>query len=108
MRVPSRIAQSLKNRLAEPASAPSAATPHPHKRQKRRNFDGGFADRDGQYWSLNPVGTRVWTTLAEFGDVASMYTVLAREFDVDPDLLQRDIDALIAELQAARLIVGSG
>jgi hypothetical protein len=80
-----------------------------------RPADGVFAavvdgeavllDRDGQYWTLNRVGTRVWTALAEFGDEASMYTGLAREFDVDPDLLQRDIDALIAELQAARLIV---
>ncbi|MBK7781190.1 MAG: PqqD family protein [Ardenticatenia bacterium] len=58
-----------------------------------------------RYYGLDVVGTRIWQTLAEAETVRAAFDRLLQEFDVEPDLLQRDIEALMRELSAQGLVV---
>ena len=58
----------------------------------------------GEYFGLDPVGERVWSLIAEHGDLDTVLSHLLEEFDVDADTLTRDLDALVAELINHRLV----
>lgn len=60
-----------------------------------------------QYFGLDKVGTRVWEVLAEAGTPEMIVAKLVAEYDVDEAVLRRDIDALLAELVQAKLIVSA-
>jgi hypothetical protein len=53
----------------------------------------------GNYFGLDAVGTRLWTLLAESGALQGAVDVMAAEFDVDRQVLERDVldlmDALL-------------
>lgn len=51
-----------------------------------------------QYFSANPVATRMWRALEECGSVERAHDVLAGEFDVAPEVLRRDLDELVETL----------
>jgi hypothetical protein len=79
--------------------------------------DGVFAERvgdetvllelqTGQYFGLNPVATRLWQLLGELGDTTRVLEVAAREYAVDRDRLTQDLDGLVADLLARRLLSG--
>jgi hypothetical protein len=59
----------------------------------------------GRYFGLNPVGTRIWTLLAEGATVAAVAAALAQEFDAEPAAIARDVDELVTELAARGLVV---
>jgi hypothetical protein len=59
----------------------------------------------GRYFGLNPVGTRIWTLLAEGATVDAVVAALTQEFDGDPAAIARDVDELVAELAARGLVV---
>ena len=52
----------------------------------------------GQYFSLNPVGTRMWTCLAEGKSPAEVANDLQSEYDIEPHVLLKDCVALAEEL----------
>ncbi|MDA0272037.1 MAG: PqqD family protein [Proteobacteria bacterium] len=54
--------------------------------------------RSEQYFSLDIVGTRVWQLLQASPDLDAVLSQLLEEFDVKPDRLKADVDALIASL----------
>jgi hypothetical protein len=58
-----------------------------------------------QYYGLDPTGTAMWAALTETGSVAAALERLAGEFDVDRDVLSRDLDALVERLVGRGLIV---
>lgn len=61
---------------------------------------------NGQYFGLNPVGTRMWQLLAtKEGHVATVLAQLQAEYDIEPDQLKRDFSKLVADLAAANLVV---
>lgn len=62
----------------------------------------------GQYYRLDPVGTRAWQLIAELGDLDAVTAALLAEFDVDPDRLAEDLGTLVAALRARRLLVPAG
>lgn len=51
-----------------------------------------------RYFGLDPVGTRILQVLAESPSIQAAQATLADEYDVDPELLQQDIDELIGRL----------
>ena len=58
----------------------------------------------GVYFGLNAVGSRAWSALAESGSVPHAIEVLKSEFDVEDDVLHRDVIALITTLSDQGLI----
>jgi hypothetical protein len=60
------------------------------------------------YFSLDEVGARVWALLGEHGgDVEAVVAAMLAEFDVDEQTLRRDVDALMAQLRSAGLVVAA-
>lgn len=54
--------------------------------------------RTGIYYGLNPVGTRAWQLLSEHSRLAGVVNVMLDEFDVERDVLERDLLALGGQL----------
>jgi hypothetical protein len=50
------------------------------------------------YFGLDPVGTRMWTLLADSDSIQSAYEALLDEYDVGPDRLRMDLQDLIEKL----------
>lgn len=59
----------------------------------------------GMYFGLDAVGARMWQLLAEQQSTEAAIPLLLQEFDVDEDLLRRDLDALVAQLLADGLLL---
>jgi Coenzyme PQQ synthesis protein D (PqqD) len=57
-----------------------------------------------RYLGLNKVGMRMWSALTACDCVQTAYDQLISEFDVDPDVLQRDLSDLIEKLIAEGLV----
>jgi hypothetical protein len=60
--------------------------------------------KSGDYFGLNPVAARAWTLLTEEYDTKAVHARLLQEFDVDADVLARDLSVLWTELGSARLV----
>ena len=56
------------------------------------------------YYGLDAVGTRMWAVLCESATVQRAYEKLCSEYDVDPAQLRRDLEELLGELVARRLL----
>lgn len=56
------------------------------------------------YFGLDAVGTRLWHLIAEHGSTAVVFETLLTEYDVDALRLQKDLDALIDQLLAKKLL----
>lgn len=62
-------------------------------------------DLDSQrYFSLDPVGTRMWALLAEHGSTDEARRRLLAEYEVDEATLARDLDLLVDRLAAEGLV----
>ena len=57
-----------------------------------------------QYYGLDATGTAMWAALTETGSVAAALERLTGEFDVDRDVLARDLHAIVERLVAQGLI----
>jgi hypothetical protein len=65
-----------------------------------------FLDLEGErYYVLDDVGTRCWQLLLEHGDLEQIIPTMLAEFDVDEQTLRSDLDALLAGLRDAHLVV---
>jgi hypothetical protein len=60
--------------------------------------------QSGKYFGLDPVGTRVWNLLVEYGTLPTTYQTLLEEYEVDAERLQSDLLALVDQLNAHGLI----
>jgi hypothetical protein len=58
----------------------------------------------GRSFTLDAVGTRVWNLLAESGSAHVAYDTLINEFAVNPEDLERDLQALISQLAGHGLL----
>ncbi len=61
----------------------------------------------GKYLGLNEVATRVWELLGEAKAFGAIRAALLDEFEVPPDVLDRDLNRLFDEMQARGLIRAS-
>ena len=57
----------------------------------------------GTYFGLDPVGTRIWTLLAD-RNLAEVAAVIHQEFDAELPQIQEDVLALVEQLIAKRLV----
>jgi len=58
----------------------------------------------GIYYTVNPVGARIWTLVQQPVRVARLRDTLVAEYDVPPDRLEADLLDLLTRLAAERLI----
>jgi hypothetical protein len=80
----------------------------PHPDVVFREVDGEVVllnTSTGQYYSLDAVGSRVWSLLATGVSRKTLQETLLAEFDVVETQLQADVDALVEQLAAHALIV---
>jgi hypothetical protein len=59
----------------------------------------------GVYFGLDPVGTRLWQLIEAHGGLRPAFDAAILEFDVEPDVLERDLLRLVSELAEKRLVV---
>ena len=86
---------------------------HPQRKeqvicQKASNEFLLFNMQDGNYYSLNEVGQRIWELCDGNHSVAQVVDTLASEFEAPRDLLANDVVELLDQLQGGKLIVESG
>lgn len=58
----------------------------------------------GVYHGLNEVGARVWNLIEQPKTVKEIKDILVEEYEVEPQVCQDDLVALLKDLQAAGLI----
>jgi len=58
----------------------------------------------GVYYGLNEVGARVWNLIQEPRNVSEIRDAILREFDIDPNLCERDLLVLLRDLAGKELI----
>lgn len=76
--------------------------------QKASNEFLLFNMQDGNYYSLNEVGQRIWELCDGSHTVMQVVDALASEFDAPRDLLTNDVVELLEQLQSGKLIAESG
>lgn len=57
-----------------------------------------------QYYGLDEIGTAMWTKLTTSPTIQSAYDTLLEEYDVDAELLRKDISELVGNLSAQGLV----
>lgn len=58
----------------------------------------------GVYWHLNGVGAQFVRGIQEGKSLNQVTALIAEHYNVDPETVKRDIDALLRDLKKARLI----
>jgi len=59
----------------------------------------------GEYFSLNPVGSRIWELCDGTRSTAEIVLVICGEFDVAEDVATADADEILDEFQNEKLVV---
>jgi len=60
--------------------------------------------RDGVYYGLDPVGTRVWRLLDRPRSVAELRDAVVSEYEVEPERCEADLLALLSDLARRGLV----
>jgi Coenzyme PQQ synthesis protein D (PqqD) len=61
----------------------------------------------GTYFGLDSVGTRIWHLLAEHQSTKAVVPLLLQEYNVDEQQLRQDLEALVTQLLAQRLLIAA-
>lgn len=59
------------------------------------------------YYELDEVGKRLWELFAQHEEVQKVFDLFQEEYDVEPGLLEKDIDLFTTRLADAQLITVS-
>jgi hypothetical protein len=60
--------------------------------------------RAGSYFGFNRVGSEIWDMLAEPRHVREIFDTLSRSYDVESDILARDVTLFLQKLLERRLL----
>lgn len=60
--------------------------------------------KNGVYYSLNPIGVRIWNLMNEPIIVSDIRDTLIREFEVEPGQCEMDVLALLQDMAKEGLI----
>lgn len=61
--------------------------------------------RDGVYYGLDRVGSRIWRLAASPTTLGSMHAAIVAEYDVAPEVAWDDLCAVVRDLLASGLLV---
>ena len=56
------------------------------------------------YFGLDEVGARIWSLLGEGKSLGAVLEILQQEYDVEPDVLERDVSDLLDQLLKSGLV----
>lgn len=59
---------------------------------------------NGKYYSLDPIGSRIWVLLEQARPVSDLCALLLGEFEVEPSQCEEDVLAFLNELAQDNLI----
>ncbi len=59
----------------------------------------------GMYFGLDPIGTRLWQLIEAHEQLRPVLDAALAEFDVAPDVLERDLIELVSGLAEKQLVV---
>ena len=62
----------------------------------------------GNYYGLDPVGTRMWNLLKEHGTTEKVLETMKEEYEVKEEQLRGDIQELVQKLAAKGLVKADG
>ena len=54
--------------------------------------------KSGIYYGLDPVGARIWSLIQQPKAVGDVREAILQEYDVEPDVCERDVIALLEKL----------
>jgi hypothetical protein len=60
--------------------------------------------KNGLYYGLDPVGARIWDLMQEPREVDDIQSMIASEYDVEPERCAQDLADLLQKLLAEGLI----
>ncbi len=60
--------------------------------------------KSGLYYGLNPVGASIWNLIQQPRTVSEIRSVILAEYSVSPEQCERDLLALLQQLEAQGLI----
>ncbi len=63
-----------------------------------------FNMEDGNYYSLNEIGSRVWELCDGNHSVSQVVAVLAGEYDASDQVLEKDVLELLEDFRRGKLI----
>ena len=92
-----------------PLAAPAKPAAFPKRREgvAAQVADGEAVLLDiesGEYFSLNPVGSRIWELCDGTRSTAEIVSVICGEFDVAEDVATADAHEILDELQNEKLV----
>ena len=62
--------------------------------------------KEGYYFSLEPVGSRIWIMLSEQpANIQELVDKLMTEYDIDSDTCMKDVQVFIDEMTSKNLII---
>jgi hypothetical protein len=64
-----------------------------------------FNMNDGNYYSLNEIGGRIWELCDGNCSVSQLVATLAAEYDTSDEVLENDVMEMLEGLQSGKLIV---
>jgi hypothetical protein len=77
----------------------------PHVTLQPMDDGAMLVDRAGEpYFQLDDLGARLWQLLAENGELERAETQLLAEFDIEEDVLRREVRELLEEMAQADLV----
>ena len=56
------------------------------------------------YFGLDEVGTRIWNLIKQHGSLQKVFQIMQEEYDVAPEVLERDLLHLVGQLCAKGLV----
>lgn len=63
--------------------------------------------RTERYFSLDDIGTRIWSLITEHNTIDAVVAQMLKEYDVTEAVLRKDVETLLGRLVAAGLLVAS-
>jgi hypothetical protein len=60
--------------------------------------------KDGKYYGLDPVGTRMWEVLADQKQLRAAHRILAEEYEVASDQLEQDLVEFVDKMASHALM----
>lgn len=59
---------------------------------------------NGRYYSLDPVGSRIWAIMAEQITIKDIVAILLQEYEVSPEICGNDVIDLVKQLNEQGLV----
>lgn len=106
------MAPAIDGRASDPGSRIDLATivcASPNEVSSRVGDEAAVLDLDaGLYYSLDPVGARIFELLQQPTRLGEVVATLVDEYEIDEEAAGRDLLAFVADLYNRRLVVLAG